>query len=397
MPGPSPGPPRGFCDPLDGRAELRVHSLLPAHPRSGRTSAEGGPQGQELGAPAAEAEFIPGHPKLNRKLSVLHAALSWDDSAQAEIDAHLLAAAVAARGIDLGFPLETAVFSPQEAPQYANLPDLGPVLRSCFLSKKWDSNYVSHCLYNCLPVPRSASKPPQPDPYSCAILFNVLLATLLGLYPTCVKKPPFAVRSQLFARVHALLTSTSSIQEAFMEKNKPLVLFSLAEYCCRLIPSLFPAEREAICKAQSVDAFFQQGPSIFDHFRQDCVDSGDEEWGKLSAASQEAHDRLSRTYRSKCRLPQQPKRNQPAEISQEILTATLSAPQLVTYPMHRGSATALRDEYATLLGNPGLAEVATMHSLVKTAPLPESVRRLQVRREKACCLLCVSRKSICTI
>jgi hypothetical protein len=343
--------------------------------RRRRTSAEG--EREDL-ALAAHAEFVPGHPELSLRISQLHASLAHDDHAQSEIDAHLLAAAVAMKGLSLGFPLRSLVFSSRDAPQFSTLPDLGPVLRSCLVFRQWNSNYLSHCLYCCMPVPRSASKIPQPDSASCAILFNVLLATLLGLYPSCVKKPPFSVRCQLFSRVHSLLTAPYEVQSSFATKYKILLVFSLAEYVCRLIPQLFPSERESICSAQAVEAFFIQGPALFDAFRQDTVDSGQETWHDLSTAAQEAHDRLSRTYRSKCRLPQQARRVQPADATKELLAASLASPRLVTYPFHRASPSALRDEYTTLLGSPDFAEVSIMHSLIRTAPLPDSVRQTQV-------------------
>lgn len=350
---------------------------------------------------AAHAEFVPGHPELSKKISELHARLAHDDHAQSEIDAHLLAAAAAERGVDLGFPLGALVLDPRDAPQFATLPDLGPVIRACLVGRQWNATYLSHCLHCCMPVPRSASKPPPPDPASCAVLFNVLLASLLGLYPSCVKKPPFAVRSQLFARVHALLTAPSDAREAFAAKFKPLFVFALSEYACRLLPLLFPAEREAICAAQAVDAFFAQGPAVFDAFRQDCVDSGREPWRALASAAQEAHDRLSRTYRSKCRQPQAQKKAAPADTPRAVMASALAAPKLVVYPFHRGHAPTLQDEYAILLGTRDLPGVPAVHSIVKTSSLPASIKRQQAislifsrdsrrfpwKRQQAICLI----------
>jgi hypothetical protein len=285
---------------------------------------------------------------------------------------------VARRGLDLGFPLRSLVFHWHDAPQFATLPDLGPVLRACIVQRKWGANFLSHCLHCSLPVPRSASKVPPPDSHSCAILLNVLLATLLGLYPTCVKKPPFCVRANLFARVHALLTATSDAQARFAAAHVTLLVFCLAEYACRLLPALFPAEREAICAAQAVEAYFAQGPAIFDAFRQDCVDSGEEPWPKLAADAHESNDRLCRTYRSKCRLPQQQRRAQPAETSPELLRAALDSPKLVVYPCHRASDTLLRDEYAILLGSREFVDVALVHSVVRVSRLPDTIRECQV-------------------
>ena len=326
---------------------------------------------------AAHAEFVPGHPELSQRISQLHARLAHDDHAQSEIDAHLLAAAAAERGVDLGFPLGALVLDPAAAPQFATLPDLGPVVRACLVGRQWNATYLSHCLHCCMPVPRSASKSPEPDQASCAVLFNVLLATLLGLYPACVKKPPFCVRSRLFARVHALLTAPADAQRAFATRRKALLLFALSEYACRLLPQLFPVERESICAAQAVEAFFAQGPAIFDAFRQDSVDSGNESWQALGDAAQEAHERLSRTYRSKCRLPQSHKRPVPADTTKAFMAAALASPKIVTYAHHRKHEPRLQDEYAVLLGSREFAGLSTVHGLVKIEPLPRSIKLLQ--------------------
>jgi hypothetical protein len=228
-----------------------------------------------------------------------------------------------------------------------------------------------------MPVPRSAAKAPAVDPQSCAILFNVLLATLLGLYPTCLKKPPFAVRVHLFARVHALLTANSAAQCAFAVDHRTLLVFCLGEYVCRVLPTLFPAEHSAICDAQAVEAYFKLGPGYFDFFRQEAVDSGLESWRILSESAQPFFEKLSRTYRSKCRLPQHTRKAAPIEVPLAVLSAAMAAPLIRAYPCHRASTGSICEEYAAFLGDPALSEVATLHSLVRVADLPGSVRRLQ--------------------
>jgi len=348
--------------------------------RRSRTPAEGeqtGHQSTEL-APAAHADFIPGQPQLNQEISRLHAELAHDDFAQTKIDRHLLAAGAAWRSVDLGFPLKLLVLSQQDTPQYSALPDLGPVLRSCLVSRKWGENLLHYCLHSCLPIPKSTVKAPLPDPRSCAILLNILLATLLGLYPNTTKRPPFVVRAKLFSRVHALLTANYEAQYNFATKHVDLLVFSLGEYICRLLPALFPAEYLAICGAQTVESFFLQGPGIFEFFRQDTLDHGEEPWHKLCFAARESHDKLCRMYRSKCRLPSQQKRLQPCEASFNLLSAAMKSPQIVTYPCHKAQEKLLGNEYAILLESDNMSDVAAIHSLVKTAPLPASIAEEQV-------------------
>lgn len=310
-------------------------------------------------------------------ISRLHSELARDDSAQARIDAHLLAAAACRLKIDLGFGLRSLVMSEADAPQYASLPDLGPAIRRCLVEQAWGSSFLAHCLGHCMPVPKPNLKQPAPDPHSCALLLNLLLATLLGLYPGCVKKPPFQVRAQLFARVHALLTANSAAQCAFAAEHRTLLVFCLGEYVCRVLPCLFPAERESICAGQAVEAYFQQGPAVFESFRQDSIDTGAETWRALCSAASEAHDRLCKTFRSKCRLPQHQRRPAPSETPQRVMAAALAAQKLVRYGAHRSHESALRDEYSILLGDPELSDVAVLHSLVRTEPLPGSIREKQ--------------------
>ena len=158
---------------------------------------------------------------------------------------------------------------PEDAPQLATLPDLGPAIRSCLVARRWSSTYLSHLLHSCLPCPRSPAKPPQAlDAASISIALNLLLATLLGLYPACVKRPPFPVRASLYARVHSLLASDTAAQAEFASKNQPLLILALAEYACQVLPAFMPAEHAALCAAHSVDAFFSAGPALFDMFRQ---------------------------------------------------------------------------------------------------------------------------------
>jgi len=190
---------------------------------------------------------------------------------------------------------------------------------------------------------------------------------------------------------------------------------ALAEYACHVLPAFLPAECAALCAAHSVDAFFSAGPPLFDVFRQDHVDSGSEPWSALSAAAQDAHERLTRVYRSKCRLPPQPRRaaqssHHPHLLAQSpgaVLLAALDAPLITRYPCHRDNEDLLREEYGALLGDPALGDAASLHALVRTAPLPGNIRRLQenaldaisqrcqrqarVRRTKHVCLLCERR------
>ncbi len=86
------------------------------------------------------------------------------------------------------------------------------------------------------------------------------------------------------------------------------------------------------------------------------------------------------------------------------LVASLDSPRVAAYPCHRINQAMLRGEYAILLGGQRLADVAALHGLVHTNPLPSNIRDLQERavdimrqrcerqarlhRTKHLCLLC---------
>lgn len=214
--------------------------------------------------------FIPSHPKLNERIVNLHSRLPYDEHAQVKIDAHLLCAAAAMRKNPLLGKMDVSklMLVPEDSPQLSTLPDLGPAIRSCLVSRQWSSNFLAHLLYCSLPCPHPTAKIPPPDQASTSIALNLVMATLLGLYPSCVKRPPFPVRAALYARVHSVLTSTGETQCAFALKYQPLLTLAVAEYICYVLPAFFPSEHASLCSSHSVDPFFTAGPALFDLFRQ---------------------------------------------------------------------------------------------------------------------------------
>ena len=303
--------------------------------------------------------------------------LPFDPHAQTKIDAHLLAAAFAAEAPPRVDPLRL-VLSPADAPQLARLPDLGPVVRACLAARRWDASYLLYLVHTCLPCPRPQAPPVPPDAASVPFLLNILLATLLGRYPPCVKQPPFPVRVALARRVHAALTLDAGGLVAFAAAHAPLLMLALSEYLCHALPAFMPAEHAALCAAHPAEAFFAAAPGLLDLFRQDHLDTGLEPWPALAAAAADLNDRLTRAHRAKCRLPPLQRRPAPADASPGRLRAALAAPTIARYPCHAASDAALPAEYALLLGDPRHAETAAIHALVAASPLPDNVRRAQL-------------------
>ena len=366
-----------------------------------RAFAKGDFDGPPAGLPATAPAFAPACLAINARVAALHARLPFDPYAQIKIDAHLLAAALPRGSLH-------AVLLPEDAPQLATLPDIGPVIRSCLVARRWTASYLASLLHGCIPCSRPSIQPVAPDTASAPILLNILLATLLGLYPRSVKQPSFPVRVALFRRVHAALTLDAPDQLALLKRVQPLLMLALTEYICHVLPRYMPAEYDALCAAFPVGPFFVAAAPLFDLFRQDHIDSGAEPWAALAAAAQEFHDRLTRIYRSKCRLPPPRKRAAApaAALDRDVLAGALRAHALVRYPCTEDPAVR-RAEYAIFLSSASLAEAAVIHSLVTVAPLPANIARLQeaalaalsqhcqrrarVRRTLYICLLCERR------
>jgi hypothetical protein len=347
-------------------------------------------------------DFVPSCPLLNARVAALHARLPFDPFAQIKIDAHLLAAALRDDSPRL-------VMLPEDAPQLATLPDIGHLIRSCLVARRWTASYLHSLLHACIPCPRPSIAALPPDSASAPLLLNILLATLLGLYPQSVKQPPFPVRVALFRRVHAAITLDGPSQMALLTRIQPLLVLALTEYLCHILPRHMPSEYDALRAAFPVDPFFATAAPVFDLFRQDHIDSGAEPWDTLARAAQDLHERLTRTYRSKCRLPPPPRRAPLADLPADpaaFCVAALDAHPLVRYPCTDDIAVR-RAEYAILLNSAALAEAAVVHSLVTVAPLPANITRLQeaaldalsqrcqrrarVRRTHYLCLLCERR------
>jgi hypothetical protein len=211
--------------------------------------------------------FIPHDAELNDTVAELHSRISNTESAQVYIDTHLPCVFIKDK------KLSRYVMLPDDVPQLATLPDLGPVIRRCLVHNTWTENFISCVLHDCIPSSRpSLVADVKVDVASACILLNILLATLLGLYPTAAKTPPFPMRAVFFRRVHTLLTGTQNSIVAFAKEHRPLLTLALTEYIWSTLPVYFPVETEAlqeVCRQTSV--FLSNGGQHFDAFRQVCA------------------------------------------------------------------------------------------------------------------------------
>ena len=265
-------------------------------------------------------------------LARLHQTLPYDPRAQVLIDAHLPCAFLSDAGIRRRHPSASSrhlILGPGDAPQFGNLPDVCPVIRSVLLAGvgaahgkdtgvkgvsrdasrgqrkgRGGGEHVSllhACIRQCIFGGDRRLKAPAgvtPDAQSVAILLNMLLATLLGLYPTCQRRPFFATRCELYKRIHHLLTSDEATLARFVADNPALLGLALSEYVYNVVSVCMPVEAEFLLppapKASAPPS--ETCAQVLDAFRRGGVDDGCESWEAYNAHAQKALDLCSRLF-----------------------------------------------------------------------------------------------------
>ena len=218
---------------------------------------------------------------------------------QQHIDTYLPAVAFLNQNPTQALFARKMVLSSSDAPQLGRLPDLGPVIRSILVGDKgW--GFILTLLHSALPciVTRKATKggdnTETNDTHQVALC--ILLALLLGIYPTSVKFPPFHVRVALYRRIHCLLTHGTGTH--FCQKHPALLTFALMEYCSYVLPAYLPVEYELLA-ADGLDGLFVSCPLSCDAFRQEVLITGEEDWNDLEAYCVPIVDRHTRSCKSK--------------------------------------------------------------------------------------------------
>lgn len=195
--------------------------------------------------------YVPASARLDAHVRWIHAGAREGriDEATAErhLNAHLAAAAKAERP-------ELYVMPTSDAPQFGNLPDLWRFV-SCALSETHPCP-LSAAIRQAFPCFRKPETSVEPPRGSAAVLVNLVLGTMLALYPSATSKPQFGLRVRVFASVSMELTRDGG--EAFAAAHPALVSLALLEYLARVIPALYPAEEAFLRESFGLSHFFEQ-------------------------------------------------------------------------------------------------------------------------------------------
>jgi hypothetical protein len=262
-------------------------------------------------------------PHLNQQIKHLHALArnGGVQNIQQHIDTYLPAVAYLNQNPSHALFARKMVLSISDSPQLGTLPDLCPVIRSMLGEN--NNGYNSSCnntsgnnnnnnnnknwgfilgpLYAALPcvITRRTKSEDNTTLNTHQVALCILLALLLGIYPTSVKFPPFHVRVALYRRIHCLLTDGTGT--SFCQKHPALLTLALMEYCAYVIPAYLPVEHELLA-ADGVEGLFSSCPLTCDAFRQEVLITGEEDWASLEAYCVPIVDRHTRACKSRSLL-----------------------------------------------------------------------------------------------
>ena len=282
-------------------------------------------------------------PKLNSRIEHLHTlarqgGYPW---IQPYIDAHLPAVAYLQQNpSSTTHQINQMILSPTDAPQLGALPDITPILRAMLLQTDMEKcGFILTPLYSALPCirrPTTRKAQPQPEQDTHQVAICILLALLLGLYPTSVKFPPFPIRVSLYRRIHSLLTNGQGV--GFCKAHPCLLTLALMEYGACVIPSYLPAEHEILSGENGMRNFFSTCPLACDAFRQEALQTGEETWAELEAYCIPIVERHSRACKSRQRT-RQPDQFPVVKLSPQDTQRLCHIPFIVPYSIHNEDQT----------------------------------------------------------
>jgi hypothetical protein len=320
--------------------------------------------------PADEQAFIPENRAMDAELRRLNESARTGGTsardAERQMNRYVLAGCVLAANPAFPRP-DWLVLTPEDAPQPANVPDLGHAIRHVFCKKAHGDcaqmliEYVIPCFRQHGAFARYAG--------DLAPCLNVVTAFLLGLYDDALRKPSFHVKKHFFGRMHALLTASDDDRQRFCRAYPHVLLAAMAEYLTRLLPEYFPVEHEHLMEQPMMHYFFERVPLFSDEIRsQNETRVGT--WAQLDAACAAFMEKIGRLKRYRGAKPAALPRRAKVEEDDDRLWRYWALPLLV------GNST---PETALLAQSHGLqaARLGAIQTVMQLYALPSSLRHIQ--------------------
>ena len=315
-------------------SDTRVHTLQTVWDVSRRLS-EGAKQTQ-IKSDAKHGLYCPEDPVLDSKISDLHEIArsgAYYHCIQTHMDCYLAAAAFAKENPGRLDVARMMVCNHTISPQEGNLPDLCPLIRSMMEGSvdRFGGSHAMHCLYIALPCIRRPAKKQAKIQGDYQISLNLVLALLLGLYPSSLKFPQFCVRVEIFRRIHCLLTHGGGSR--FCETFVHIVTLAYMEYASHVLAAYMPVEFEILQREQGMASFLQTCSMACDAFRQEVLVTGREHWSAIDAACTHAVEKHTRYCKNRLRV-KSTHMGQCVKVEPGVSSAFLSLPFIHPYVVH---------------------------------------------------------------
>jgi len=269
-----------------------------------------------------ETTYCRNNKTIDCHLRALHNACArGDENAQIQIDRHLFLCSVK-HGMVIGdfAGMDSALcLHEHHVPQYSLLPDFISVLRGGIFNLGWGGIVYDNLFRYCLPgvrKPRALLATDINNSHNLTAHLNILLATLMGLYPRVSKKPLFSVRVKLFCRVRHLMSASRKEQVDFFCENMSILALAHVEYFVNVLQDFCPVEYNFFLKSCNMHQYCSIAINTTDSFRQLCLqktDTTSQDWGFLRDTSAVLLDKMVRTFKLR-RKPVSILRQQPQSL-----------------------------------------------------------------------------------
>lgn len=131
------------------------------------------------------------------------------------------------------------------------------------------------------------------------VCINIMYGTLLGLYPTTVKKPVFGTRKQIFHCLRRLATSEIETQRAFLLKYSHLLKICFMEYVANVSRDFYVTLDTVLFDSSGLDVYCSVCSNVCDVFRMECLQTDTCTWEKLEQHAALVLERFGRTCKFK--------------------------------------------------------------------------------------------------
>jgi len=304
---------------------------------------------------------------------------------QVEIDRymlHMYMYAVRSPLLDRG-PPEMFVTDAAHVLTTLSLPDIGRFISKLVTGHQNSSHdLMSRLIHYSMPyIKHNRMNFPPFCPEHAAVLpdiVNIILASCLGLFPECNKKPVLGLRIQLISFFHTLKARGSPLDlYVFCTANMCLLRIAMIEYFVFFISSYMPNEtlmlRQVFGLHQDIHDIFRQFIVICDTFRHLSLQTSVLDMTEINLKAQIAIDKCNRVCKGKSRSSSAAApRSAAAPLLPDVVALALRTPVLahISY---------------TVLAHPALSiaeahRVKTVHDYVGLHELPSNIRRAQIAK-----------------